>query len=288
MQCVTTGAAFRRGPGPVGNAAGARTTLTALCKRVIPDDVHDDGGTMATTEQQAQTGEVIVLKKYGNRRIYDTTSSRYVTLGEVEAMVQQGKDIVVTDARTGEDITKEILVQLLLERDGARAALPMGLLKQAVRLANSPLKEGLVKSLQEGLDTFMQSQRAVVDAQRAFTSQMEKLNPWLQAGTTPVALWNPFAPPAPGASSMASMAPMASAPTPSAPPPAPATAPPASDVDTLRAELAQTQLLVRQLLERELARDDRADRDDTGTAPRKAPRATKASAKKKTTPARRA
>lgn len=237
---------------------------------------------MATTEQQqAQTGEVIVLKKYGNRRIYDTTSSRYVTLGEVEAMVQQGKDIVVTDARTGEDITKEILVQLLLERDGARAALPMGLLKQAVRLANSPLKEGLVKSLQEGLDTFMQSQRAVVDAQRAFTSQMEKLNPWLQAGTTPVALWNPFSPPAPV---------MGGAPSspPSPPAAAPAPAAPASDVDTLRVELAQTQLLVRQLLERELARDDRAGRDDDESAARKAPRATKAAAKKKATPSRRA
>jgi polyhydroxyalkanoate synthesis repressor PhaR len=248
--------------------------LTALCKRVI----HDDGGTMATTEQQAQTGEVIVLKKYGNRRIYDTMSSRYVTLGEVEAMVQQGKDILVTDARTGEDITKEILVQLLLERDGARAALPKGLLQQAVRLANSPLKEGLVKSLQEGLDTFMQSQRAVVDAQRAFTSQMEKLNPWLQPGTTPVALWNPFAPPP---------ASIGGAPPPA--PPSPAPTAPTSDVDTLRAELAQTQLLVKQLLERELARDDRADRaEDEDPVARKAPRTPKASSKKKAAPVRRA
>jgi polyhydroxyalkanoate synthesis repressor PhaR len=225
---------------------------------------------MATTEQQGPTGEVIVLKKYGNRRIYDTTSSRYVTLGEVEAMVQQGKDIVVTDARTGEDITKEILVQLLLERDGARAALPTGLLKQAVRLANSPLKEGLVKSMQEGLDTFMQSQRAIVDAQRAFTSQMEKLNPWLQPGTTPVGLWNPFSPP-----------PVPGTPPPVAgtPPPPVASAPPASDVDTLRAELAQTQLLVKQLLERELAREERSHNDDVGD--RKASRATKAPARKK-------
>jgi len=231
---------------------------------------------MATTEQQAQTGEVIVLKKYGNRRIYDTTSSRYVTLGEVEAMVQQGKDIIVTDARTGEDITKEILVQLLLERDGARAALPTGLLKQAVRLANSPLKEGLVKSLQEGLDTFMQSQRAVVDAQRAFTSQMEKLNPWLQAGTTPVALWNPFAPPPPTPAGMSTPPPPAAA----------AAAPPASDVDTLRAELAQTQMLVKQLLERELARDGRDDDDAPGA--RKAPRAKPAAKKKAAASTRRA
>lgn len=211
---------------------------------------------MAMSEQQpgAQGGELIVLKKYGNRRIYDTTSSRYVTLGEVEAMVQQGKDIVVTDARSGEDITKEILVQLLLERDGARAALPMGLLKQAVRLANSPLKEGLVKSVQEGLDSFMQGQRAVVDAQRAFTSQMEKLTPWLQPGAMPVPLWNPFAPPTPPAPGTSASPPPP--PSPPSPPPAPASG---GDVDILRVELAQTQALVKQLLERELARDRGAD-----------------------------
>ncbi len=189
----------------------------------------------------------VVLKKYGNRRLYDTSSSRYVTIGEVEAMVQGGTDIQVKDAKTGDDITKEILVQLLLERDSARASLPTGLLKQAVRLANSPLKEGLVKAMQEGLDTFMHSQRAVVDAQRVLTSQLSQLGPWLQPTSTPAALWNPFAPPAPP--------PMGS----TAPPTPMATAAPVpnagADVDILRAELSQTQALVRQLLERELARD---------------------------------
>jgi polyhydroxyalkanoate synthesis repressor PhaR len=231
---------------------------------------------MATTQTQAQThnGEPVVLKKYGNRRIYDTTSSRYVTLGEVEAMVQQGRDIVVTDAKSGEDITKEILVQLLLERDGARAALPMGLLKQAVRLANSPLKEGLVKSLQEGLDTFLHSQRAVVDAQRAFSSQLEKMNPWLQAGgSMPMPTWNPFAPPAPSSSaSSASSAPLSAGPG-------------TSDVDTLRAELVQTQHLVQQLLERELARDQRSP---SQASPSSARTAKKSATKKKRAGSRRA
>lgn len=230
---------------------------------------------MAETEQGRATGEtIVVLKKYANRRIYDTTSSRYVTLGEVEAMVQQGKDIVVTDARSGEDITKEILVQLLLERDGARAALPMGLLKQAVRLANSPLKESLVKSLQEGLDSFMQSQRVVLDAQRAFTSQMEKLNPWLQPGAVPVPLWNPFAPPPPSPQVSSPPSPMA-APTP-APPPSPT----GGDVDVLRVELAQTQALVKQLLERELARDRSAEAPSSSLKALARPKAPKKAAPK--------
>jgi len=205
---------------------------------------------MDRSEQAATStrvdGPTVVLKKYGNRRLYDTTASRYVTLVEVEAMVQRGVDIQVVDAKTSEDITKEVLVQLLLERDSARASLPTALLKQAVRLANSPLKEGLVKAMQEGLDTFMTSQRAVADAQRALTSQ---LSPWLQPTTTPVPMWNPFPPP-PSLGATPPTTTTASPPTTTAPSTAP------SDVDQLRAELGQTQALVRQLLERELARSD--------------------------------
>jgi polyhydroxyalkanoate synthesis repressor PhaR len=215
---------------------------------------------------EAQTQAPVVLKKYGNRRLYDTSSSRYVTIGEVEAMVQSGKDILVKDAKSGDDITKEILVQLLLERDSARAALPTGLLQQAVRLANSPLKDNLVKAVQDGLDTFMQSQRAVVDAQRALTTQL--VSPWLQAATkTPAAVWNPFQPPAPPPLSGAGA------------PVVPVAAPAASDVDVLRAELAQTQALVQQLLQRELGRD-RADGAPARPA-KKAGRKKAAAAKKK-------
>jgi polyhydroxyalkanoate synthesis repressor PhaR len=204
----------------------------------------------------------VVLKKYGNRRLYDTNASRYVTLVEVEAMVQQGTDIVVLDAKTGSDITKEVLVQLLLERDDARAALPVGLLKQAVKLAGTPLKENLARVMQEGLDAFLGSQRAVVDAQRVFSAQMAQMAhmtppmaaPWAQAP----ALWNPFAAmtPPPARADVA----------PANPPPAPlpqsqqttsttaaVQAQQGQQLDALRAELGETQALVRKLLERELA-----------------------------------
>jgi polyhydroxyalkanoate synthesis repressor PhaR len=244
-----------------------------------------------TGGQPAPDGTV-VLKKYGNRRLYDTSSSRYVTIGEVEAMVQGGTDIQVKDAKTGEDITKEILVQLLLERDSARAALPTGLLKQAVRLANSPLKEGLVKAMQEGLDTFMQSQRTIADAQRALSSQLGQLTPWLQPTTTPAALWNPFAPPAPPPPGTMTNQPLstpvsapAAPPSPMAPPVMPHAAATNGDVDTLRAELSQTQALVRQLLERELARDQpSAPSTSAKKAPKKA--APKAATAKKAAPAK--
>lgn len=203
----------------------------------------------------------IVLKKYGNRRLYDTSSSRYVTLAEVEAMVQAGKDIIVVDAKTREDLTKEVMVQLILDRDGARAALPTSLLKQAVKLANSPLKDGLVRAMQEGLDGFLSSQRAVIDAQRSLMAQMginpAQLTPWVPP--TPPA-WNPFPAPQPQSA-------------------APVTAPArdgTSDLDGLRAELAQTQAMVKKLLERELEREPAK-----ATSTKKKPKLDKKAAAKK-------
>lgn len=203
---------------------------------------------------QAPASPPVTLKKYGNRRLYDTSSSRYVTLGEVEAMVQGGRDIVVVDAKSGEDLTKEVMVQLILERDGARAALPVSLLKQVIKLANSPLKDGLMRAMQDGLDGFMSSQRAVVDAQRNLMAQMgaqmgqmgqmAQLSPWVQPPATPAAMWNPFPPPAPAGSPQQPQQPsqqqaQAQQQT--------------TDFDTLKTELAETQLLVKRLLEREAA-----------------------------------
>ncbi|MDP2340486.1 MAG: polyhydroxyalkanoate synthesis regulator DNA-binding domain-containing protein [Deltaproteobacteria bacterium] len=211
------------------------------------------------------TPATITLKKYGNRRLYDTSSSRYVTLAEVEAMVQQGKDIIVVDAKTGADLTKEVMVQLILDGDGARAALPTGLLKQAIRLAHSPLKDGLVRAVQEGLDGFLSSQRAVVDAQRALMGQMAQLGqlPWVPPSASGAPMWNPFA---------------GMTPPPAQPALSPASAP--SDLDSLKAELHETQALVRKLVEREVARSEPAPAAATTKAPVKKAKA-KAKAKKK-------
>jgi polyhydroxyalkanoate synthesis repressor PhaR len=82
-------------------------------------------------------GAPVLLKKYGNRRLYDTHASRYVTLEEVEAMVQRGTDIQVVDAKTHEDLTKEILVQIILDKEQAKEMLPTGFLKQVVRLLHA-------------------------------------------------------------------------------------------------------------------------------------------------------
>lgn len=175
-------------------------------------------------------GAPVLLKKYGNRRLYDTNASRYVTLEEVETMVQRGTDIQVVDAKTHDDLTKEILVQIILDKEQAKEMLPTGFLKQVVRLSSSPLKESFTRALQDSLDGFLSTQRSFFEAQRQLVTQMPQ-------AFTP---WNPFAafsPPAPG--------PLGA--------PAPQSAPPThkdGEVDRLRQEVSETQALLRQLLER--------------------------------------
>lgn len=179
--------------------------------------VRAPASTPSTTP--ASNGAPIVLKKYGNRRLYDTRDSRYVTLPEVEEMLQRGNDVQVVDAKTGEDLTKEILVQIILDKEGAREMLPTSFLKQVVRLSSSPLKESFTRALQGSLDGFLQGQRAMADAQRGFLQQL------------PYSAWNPFAAFA-GPPPVAPAAPTADA----------------AELERLRTEVSQTQALLRQLI----------------------------------------
>ena len=174
------------------------------------------------------TGNTVVLKKYGNRRLYDTSTSRYVTLHDLEEMVQRGIDVQVVDAKSGDDLTKEVLVQIILDKDGAREMLPTGFLKQVVQLSSSPLKEKFTRTVQDALDGFLGTQRALVDAQRTMLSQMQQMP--LQAA------WNPFA---------------AFAGPPPAQAQAPAQAAQNGEVERLRAEVSETQALLRQLIQQQ-------------------------------------
>jgi polyhydroxyalkanoate synthesis repressor PhaR len=188
-------------------------------------------------------GSPVVLKKYGNRRLYDTSLSRYVTLNEVEEMVQRGTDVQVLDAKTGDDLTKEILVQIILDKDNAREMLPTSFLKQVVRLSSSPLKESFSRVLQDSLDGFLANQRALIDAQRAMLTQIPSFP---QAALQSVqSMWNPFSAFTP--------------PTPPRPAQQPIVQPqqqPSSmstqqdaEMNRLRAEVSETQALLRQLIE---------------------------------------
>jgi polyhydroxyalkanoate synthesis repressor PhaR len=95
------------------------------------------------------------VKKYGNRRLYDTGGSRYVTLEEVAERVRLGEDLRVVDARTGLDLTQVTLAQLILESRGAARLLPVPLLKQLLRMRDDALAEFFGRYVTWALEVYL-------------------------------------------------------------------------------------------------------------------------------------
>ena len=84
----------------------------------------------------AKSEEPIVIKKYANRRLYNTGTSTYVTLEDLATMVKAGENFVVYDAKTNEDITRSVLTQIIFEqenKEGAQNLLPINFLRQLIR-----------------------------------------------------------------------------------------------------------------------------------------------------------
>jgi polyhydroxyalkanoate synthesis repressor PhaR len=104
----------------------------------------------------------VVIKKYGNRRLYDTTNSRYVNLDEIADLVRQGKEVQVIDARTGRDLTRVTLTQIITEdaRDKP-TGLPLELLRQLIMASDQVRQEFVMWYLKSAFDTYEQVQNAV-------------------------------------------------------------------------------------------------------------------------------
>ena len=100
-----------------------------------------------------------VIKRYSNRKLYDTQESRYVTLEEIEEMIRGGKEISVVDASTGEDLTSVTLAQIILENErNHRAALPSAFLHQLVKHGEA-WQEFVQRSMRSSLEGIISSQR---------------------------------------------------------------------------------------------------------------------------------
>ena len=161
-----------------------------------------------------------VIKKYGNRRLYDTHASRYITLEQLAEKVRRGADVRVVDARNGEDLTQATLTQLIVESRGADRLLPVTLLHQLIRLGDDALAEFLGLYLSGALELYLQTRKSV----KAFAP----FNPFARL---PLAT-NPFA-------RLFSFASQGWAEPPQAPPSARS-----SEVDQLRREVAALKKVV--------------------------------------------
>ena len=103
----------------------------------------------------------VLIKKYGNRRLYDTGDSRYVTLDELAAKIRSGSDLRVVDAQSGEDLTQATLTQIVLETGNAAKFLPVQLLTQMIRLSDDALAEFFSRYVTSALDLYLQAKRGV-------------------------------------------------------------------------------------------------------------------------------
>jgi polyhydroxyalkanoate synthesis repressor PhaR len=109
-----------------------------------------------------------VVKKYANRRLYNTATSSYVTLDELSQMVRKGEEFVVFDAKTGEDITRSVLTQIILEEDSkGRNLLPIGFLRHLIGYYDDSLQSFLPRYLELSMENFARHQ----DQMRGYVEQ---------------------------------------------------------------------------------------------------------------------
>lgn len=99
---------------------------------------------------------MLLVKKYPNRRLYDTRNSRYITLDDLEKLVRSGEDVAVQDAQDGRDLTQETLTQIILDRGGGRI-LPAALLLRLIRLDDAALGEFLTRYVSWALEIYLQA-----------------------------------------------------------------------------------------------------------------------------------
>jgi polyhydroxyalkanoate synthesis repressor PhaR len=129
------------------------------------------GTMMSVGKAEAETAvapKPAVVKKYANRRLYNTATSSYVTLDELSQMVRKGEEFVVFDAKTGEDITRSVLTQIILEEDGkGRNLLPIGFLRHVIGYYDDSLQSFLPRYLELSMENFAKHQ----DQMRAYVEQ---------------------------------------------------------------------------------------------------------------------
>ena len=125
------------------------------------------------------TTEKRVIKKYPNRRLYDTATSSYITLEDVKQLVLDHIDIQVTDAKTQEDITRSVLLQIILEEESSGAPLfTYDVLTQLIRFYGNAMQGLMGGYLEKNLELFSQMQNKLQDQ----TRQMMGDNPLTQGG----------------------------------------------------------------------------------------------------------
>lgn len=178
----------------------------------------------------AKTGAKVTIKKYANRRLYDTESSAYITLDRLAAMIREGRDFEVVDAKTGDDITHQVLTQIIVDEEARGSTmLPVNFLRQLIGLYGGKMESTVPQYLDAAMDAFSKNQDAM---RTAFSGNFGGANVFADIAKRNMAMFEE------AGKAFAAAAPAAKA---------SANKDQASEVDKLRAELAALQAKVDKL-----------------------------------------
>src|SRR5271157_5890184 len=128
----------------------------------------------------------ILIKKYGNRRLYDSSNSKYVNLDDIAGFVREGKDVRVVDAKTGQDLTRVTLTQIITEdAKEKQTGLPLELLRQLIVASDEVRQEFVMWYLKSAFDTYQKVQDSVQsrlgEVQSAILSPVDMMKKFLGA-----------------------------------------------------------------------------------------------------------
>jgi len=137
----------------------------------------DSATNQPDSPESAAGGQLRLIKKYPNRRLYDTRTSSYITLVDVKELVLKHEQFQVVDAKTGEDLTRSILLQIILEEEaGGMPMFTSDLLSQLIRFYGNAM-QGMVGSyLEKNMQTFVQVQKQLQEQSRAMYGDSGKIN----------------------------------------------------------------------------------------------------------------
>ena len=181
-----------------------------------------------------------VIKKYANRRLYHMGTSTYVTLEDLAGMVRKGEDFVVTDAKSGDDITRGVLGQIIFEQENkdGQNLLPTAFLRQLIRFYGDSLEALVPRYLEFSMDNLtrdqgkLRDQMAATFGSTAFHALEDQVRTNMSFFTDAMRMWTPFA--LPGADDKAER-PEPAQPRPERP------APDRGDIDELKRQMADMQ-----------------------------------------------
>jgi polyhydroxyalkanoate synthesis repressor PhaR len=195
--------------------------------------------------EASEKSKPVIIKKYANRRLYNTETSSYVTLEDLGEMVRSERDFLVYDAKTGEDLTHTVLTQIIVEEEGRTGSnlLPIGFLRQLIRFYGHSIEQLVPKYLEFSLETLTRQQekyrKQFTDAfgATAFEAMQEQARQNMVLFERAFSMFAPFA--KPEGSHAAEEKPAASKAETSAPPAPPAAT--SAELAELKVQLSQVQ-----------------------------------------------